>query len=161
VYVPDRWRFVVNGEEVEVETARDTPLLYVLRNRLCLKGARFGCGQGLCGSCTVLMDGRPIFSCDTPVWSVEGRNVETVEGLASDGEPHPLQRAIMEERAGQCGYCLAGIVMRAKALLNENPRPTRGEIAEALDRNLCRCGAHNRIIRAIERAGAEIQGDAR
>lgn len=156
----ERFNFTVNGNAVEAETDRDTPLLYVLRNQLELKGSRFGCGLGLCGSCTVLMDGHPIFSCDTPLWSVQDRSIETVEGLAQDGEPHPLQRAILEEQAGQCGYCLSGIVMRAKALLDSNPTPSRAEIAEALDRNLCRCGAHNRIIRAIQRAGQEMQGGA-
>jgi nicotinate dehydrogenase subunit A len=157
----EKFGFIVNGNQVEVETDRETPLLYVLRNELGLKGARFGCGLGLCGSCTVIMDGHAVFSCDTPVWSAANRRIETVEGLAKNGTPHPLQRAILDEQAGQCGYCLSGIVMRAKALLDQNPRPSRGEIAEALDRNLCRCGAHNRIIRAIQRAGEEIEGGRR
>lgn len=153
----EQFRFVVNGKAVVVATDRDIPLLYILRNDLGLKGARFGCGLGLCGSCTVILDGQAVFSCDTPIWSVEGRSVETVEGLATNGEPHPLQRAIVQEQAGQCGFCLSGIVMRAKALLDTNLRPSRDEIADALDRNLCRCGAHNRIIRAIQRAGEAIE----
>jgi nicotinate dehydrogenase subunit A len=156
--VSERFSLVVNGSKVEVETERDTPLLYVLRNDLGLRGVRFGCGEGLCGCCTVIMDGHPVFSCDTPIWSAENRRIETVEGLAASGRPHPLQRAVMDEQAGQCGYCLSGIVMRAKALLDRNARPSRRDIAQALERNLCRCGAHNRIIRAIERAARELAG---
>jgi nicotinate dehydrogenase subunit A len=161
VHLSERCSLVVNGSRVEVTAERDTPLLYVLRNQLGLKGARFGCGEGACGSCTVLMDGHPVFSCDTPVWSVQDRRIETIEGLAKNGDLHPLQRAVLAEQAGQCGYCLSGIVMRAKALLAQTPRPSRSQIAAALHRNLCRCGAHNRIIRAIQRAGAEIEGGER
>jgi nicotinate dehydrogenase subunit A len=152
---PDVTRLVVNGEDREVRTEPDTPLLTVLRNHLGLTGSRFGCGLGLCGSCTVLVDGEPVYSCDTPLWSVEGRSVTTVEGL---GGSHPVQRAFVDEQAAQCGYCVSGIVVRAVALLAGNPRPTDQEVRTALDGNLCRCGAHNRMVRAVLRAaehGAE------
>lgn len=156
--MPEAFQLVVNGKEVEVRADRDTPLLYILRNQLGLKGTRFGCGLGLCGSCTVIIDGEAVHSCDTPLWSVQDRSVETVESLARDGALHPLQKAILDEQAAQCGYCLTGIIMRAKALLAHTPRPSREQIAEALDRNLCRCGAHNRILRAIDRAAGELEG---
>lgn len=152
----EKHRLIVNGKAVEVDADRDMPLLYVLRNMLGLKGTRFGCGEGICGSCTVVADGHAIYSCDTPVWAVHDKNIETVEGLARGDALHPLQRAFLDEQAGQCGYCLSGIVMRAKALLDENPQPTRAEIVAVLDKNLCRCGAHNRIIRAVQRAAAEL-----
>lgn len=142
----------VNGAAVDVAAPANTPLLYVLRNDLGLKGTRFGCGQGTCGSCTVLVEGRAITACNTPLEAVAGGSVETVEGLAHGDAPHPLLAAIVAEQAGQCGYCLTGILMRAKALLTETPRPTRTQIAAALDDNICRCGAHDRIIRAVERA---------
>ena len=152
----DSIRLTVNGDEVAVDADRDTPLLYILRNELGLKGTRFGCGLGLCGSCTVIVDGLAVHSCDTPLWSVEGKSVETVDGLADNGELHPIQRAVIEEQAAQCGYCLSGIIMRAKAFLESTPSPTRAEIAQALDRNLCRCGAHDRILRAMQRAAKEM-----
>lgn len=152
----EKFSFVVNGAAVDVSVERDTPLLYILRNDLDLKGTRFGCGDGLCGSCTVIVDGRAAMSCDMPVGSVAGCRVETVEGLERDGEPHPLQRAVLDEQAGQCGYCLSGIIMRAKVLLDEVPRPSRAEIASALDGNLCRCGSHQRIMKAVERAAAAL-----
>ena len=142
----------VNGAAVDVAAPASTPLLYVLRNDLGLKGTRFGCGEGTCGSCTVLLEGRAITACNTPLEAVAGGSVETVEGLAHGNAPHPLLAAIVAEQAGQCGYCLTGILMRAKALLTETPRPTRSQIAAALDDNLCRCGAHDRIVRAVERA---------
>ena len=142
----------VNGAAVDVAAPANTPLLYVLRNDLGLKGTRFGCGEGTCGSCTVLVEGRAVTACNTPLEAVAGGSVETVEGLADGDDPHPLLAAIVAEQAGQCGYCLTGILMRAKALLAETPRPTRPQIAAALDDNLCRCGAHDRIIRAIARA---------
>lgn len=145
----------VNGKPAKVDVDRDTALLYVLRNDLGLKGTRFGCGDGVCGACMVIIDGRAQFACDTPIWSVAGKSVETVEGLAKDDVLHPLQEAILDEQAGQCGYCLSGIIMRAKALLEEKPRATRAEIADALDRNLCRCGAHARILDAIETAAQQ------
>lgn len=151
--MPETFSFNVNGTKQQVSVERDTPLLSVLRNDLNLKGARFGCGDGLCGACMVIVDGRAIFSCDTPVWSVEDKQVETIEGLAKDGELHPLQSAFLEEQAGQCGYCLSGIIMCAKALFDEKPEADRKDIVTALERNLCRCGTHNRILKAIESAG--------
>jgi nicotinate dehydrogenase subunit A len=144
--------FDVNGAPATAHADPDTPLLYVLRNDLGLRGARFGCGQGLCGACTVIVDGRPVNSCDTPVWMVEGKQVRTIESLADGERLHPVQQAVLDEQAGQCGYCLSGIVMAAVALLEERPGATRAEIVEALDGHLCRCGAHGRIVRAIERA---------
>ncbi|MEM6495529.1 MAG: (2Fe-2S)-binding protein [Pseudomonadota bacterium] len=152
--------FRVNGKEVAVDAAPSTPLLLTLRNDLALKGTRHGCGEGDCGACTVLLDGRPVTSCNTPVEAVRGQNVETVEQLTSEATPHPLVTSVLEEQAGQCGYCLPGILMRAKALLAETVRPDRTTIAGALDNNLCRCGAHNRIMRAIEKAGAALAGEA-
>ena len=151
----EAFSLTVNGKPVEVEADRDTPLLYVLRNDLGLKGARFGCGQGLCGACTVILDGRAVYSCDTPLWSAAGRSVETIESIGKDGRLHPLQAALLYEQAGQCGYCLTGIVMRLKALIDADPRPTMDEVAAALERNLCRCGSQPRIIRAIERLIAQ------
>ena len=144
----------VNGAEAAVEADPDTPLLYVLRNDLGLTSVRFGCGVGMCGACTVTVDGRARHSCDMPVWSAKGCAIETVEGLVERNPPHPLMKAFVDEQAGQCGYCLAGILMRAKALLDENPQPSRAEIIAALDGNLCRCGTHVRILRAVERAAA-------
>jgi nicotinate dehydrogenase subunit A len=140
----------VNGEEHPVPAAPDTPLLYVLRNDLGLTGTKFGCGLGVCGACTVLVDGEPVHACETPVSAVAGREVTTVEGLGAG----PLPRAFLDEQAGQCGYCLAGILVRAAALLASNPSPTTDEVRTALDGNLCRCGAHNRIVRAVLRAAA-------
>jgi nicotinate dehydrogenase subunit A len=149
-------RLTVNGTAHEVSAPADTPLLYVLRNDLGLKGTRFGCGSGECGACFVMIDGRALPACDTPLWSAAGKSVTTVEGLAEGGAPNALQRAFLAEQAGQCGYCLSGILMSAAALLRANPRPDDAEIRRALDRNLCRCGAHNRILRAIKRAAAEL-----
>jgi nicotinate dehydrogenase subunit A len=136
---------VVNGTSHEVTCDPDTPLLYVLRNDLGLVGAKFGCGLGLCGACNVLVDGRPVHSCDTPVWAVAGRSVTTVEGL--DG--HPLQDAFVEEQALQCGYCTAGMLVTAAALLERDPDVDDDGVRRALDGNLCRCGSHNRIVRAV------------
>jgi nicotinate dehydrogenase subunit A len=130
----------------------DTPLLYVLRDDLGLKGTRFGCGSGQCGACTVLIDGDAIRSCETPAWSVEGKSIITIEGLGTLARMHPLQSAIIEQQAGQCGYCLSGIIMSAAALIQKDHEPAREKILAALERNLCRCGAHNRIAGAIERA---------
>jgi nicotinate dehydrogenase subunit A len=145
----------VNGRTVEVTAAEDTPLLDVLRNHLDLKGSRYGCGLEQCGSCMVLVDGRAEYSCVRPVGAVVGHAVTTIEGL---GGSHPLQLAFQEEQAGQCGYCMSGIVMTAKALLDSNPSPTRAEIVAALDRNLCRCGAHPRMLRAVEKAASMLRG---
>jgi nicotinate dehydrogenase subunit A len=143
----------VNGEPVVVEAHPDTPLLYVLRNDLGLLGARFGCGLGLCGACFVHVDGAVVPSCDTPVWSVAGKAVVTVEGLAPDGDLHPLQRAVLDEQAAQCAYCVTGVVMSGAALLAHTPRPDEAQAAAALERNLCRCGSHRRMVRAVVRAG--------
>jgi aerobic-type carbon monoxide dehydrogenase small subunit (CoxS/CutS family) len=137
----------VNGAEHRLDVDPETPLLYVLRNELGLVGTRFGCGVGLCGSCTVMIGSRAVRSCNTPVGAVNGP-VTTVEGLGGD---HPLQRALLEEQAGQCGYCLSGIIMSAAALLGATPHPSRSEIRLALDDNICRCGSHPRILRSIER----------
>ena len=138
----------VNGTKVSVAAAGDTPLLDVLRNHLDLKGSRYGCGLEQCGSCMVVIDGKAEYSCVRAVSSVAGCAVETIESLAD----HPLHRAFLEEQAGQCGYCLSGIMMTAKALLDATPNPSRAQIVAALDGNLCRCGAHPRIVRAIEKA---------
>ena len=149
----DQVRFAVNGKDVVVKTMASTPLLFVLRNDLGLRGTRQGCGEGECGACTVLVNGRPITSCNTPVEAVADAEIETVEALISDSGDHPLLEATVAEQAGQCGYCLAGILMRAKALLAANPHPSRSELVKALDQSLCRCGSHNRIIRAVMAAG--------
>jgi nicotinate dehydrogenase subunit A len=146
----------VNGRRCEVHAEPDTALLYVLRNHLGLKGTRFGCGLGVCGACLVLVDGRPTYSCDTPLWSVEGKEVTTVEGLGTDG-PHPVARAIVEQQAAQCGYCMSGIVVSAAALLAEHTDPSEADVRSALDGNLCRCGAHNRVVRAVLAAAAEMR----
>jgi nicotinate dehydrogenase subunit A len=147
----------VNGERRSVSAGPDTPLLYVLRNDLGLVGSRFGCGNGQCGACFVIVEGRPVPSCDTPLWSVENKSVTTVEGLAEGGELHPVQKALLAEQAAQCGYCISGIAVAAAAFLSRNPNPSEQQIREALDRNLCRCGAHNRVVRAVLRAAKEMQ----
>jgi nicotinate dehydrogenase subunit A len=152
--------FTVNGRPVHVDVDGTTPLLAVLRNELDLSGTRFGCGQEQCGACVVLLDGEPAFSCAFAIDAVAGRAVTTVEGLVGADGPHPLKQAFIDEQAGQCGYCLSGILMSASALLKRNPRPSRREIAAELDRHLCRCGAHNRIIAAIQKAGATMSGAA-
>ena len=139
----------VNGTERVVEADTETPLLYVLRNDLKLKGTRFGCGLGQCGSCTVIIDGQAVQSCDVPVGAVASKAITTIEGIAGDRRLHPLQQAFVDHQAGQCGYCATGIIMAAKALLDRNPSPGEGEIRQALARNLCRCGTHQRILRAI------------
>ncbi len=150
----------VNGRSHEVVAEAETPLLYVLRNELKLKGARFGCGQGQCGACMVLVDGKPVQSCDMPVSAAAGRPITTIEGLGSAAAMHPLQRAFVAEQAAQCGYCVSGIIMSAKALLDANPRPTEAETRAALKGNLCRCGTHQRILRAIRRAAQEMEKKA-
>jgi nicotinate dehydrogenase subunit A len=152
----EQFRLSVNGAECEVVAGSDTPLLYALRNDLQLKGARFGCGSGQCGACFVLMDGHAVPACDTPLWSAVGKEIITIEGLSTNGKLHPLQQAFIAEQAAQCGYCTSGILISAAALLRENPRPTEAEVRAALDRNLCRCGSHNRVVRAVLRAAAEL-----
>ena len=148
--------FNVNGARRAVTADADTPLIYILRNDLKLKGTRFGCGQGVCGCCTVLLDGRSVQSCNTLMSAVEGRTVTTIEGLGSGASLHPLQEAFIEDQAGQCGYCLTGIIMGAAALLKCNPSPTDAQIRSELDIHLCRCGSYDRILRAIRRANQKM-----
>ena len=150
----------VNGSEVAVAADPDTPLLDVLRNHLGLVGTKFGCGLEQCGCCIVLVDGRPEKSCGKAVSTVAGKQVVTIEGLGTRDRPHPLQQAFLDEQAGQCGYCLPGIIVTAKALLDRNPTPSRAQIAQALDDNICRCGSHVRILRAVERAAAAMRDGA-
>ena len=147
----------VNGQRREVRTEPDTALLYVLRNHLGLKGTRFGCGLGLCGTCLVLVDGTPAYACDMPLWAAQDKEITTVEGLGTGGRPHPVTRALLAEQAAQCGYCLSGVIIAATALLERNPDPSDPEVRIALDGNLCRCGAHNRIVRAVLAAAAELR----
>jgi nicotinate dehydrogenase subunit A len=147
----------VNGRSVRVTALETTPLLDVLRNQLDLKGTRYGCGLEQCGSCMVLLDGEPVYACSREIGTVGGRSVMTIEGLGSVAQPHPLQQAFLGEQAGQCGYCLSGILMSAKALLDRNPAATRADIVAALDKHLCRCGAHPRILRAVENAAATLR----
>jgi nicotinate dehydrogenase subunit A len=159
--VPKKFDFSVNGEAISVSLDNEeTPLLDVLRNKLGLMGTRFGCGLEQCGCCMVLIDSAPEKCCTKPVWSVAGKKVVTIEGLGSAERPHPLQQAFLDGQAGQCGYCLSGILITAKALLDKNPKPSRAEIAQALDGNICRCGSHNRIIRAVEKAAAILRAGA-
>jgi|SRR6516165_9870680 len=147
---------VVNGQSHQLDVEPDTPLLYVLRDDLALHGPKFGCGLGQCGACTVIMDGKAVRSCQTPVATMAGRTVTTLEGLGTVDRPHPLQRAFIEEQAAQCGYCINGMIMTATAFLGRRTAPTDREIRRALARNLCRCGTHQRIIRAVKRAAAAI-----
>jgi nicotinate dehydrogenase subunit A len=142
----------VNGKAVSVTADAQTPLLNILRNHFGLVGTKFGCGLEQCGCCMVLIDGEPEKSCGKSLSVVAGKEIVTIEGLGTRDQPHPLQRAFIDEQAGQCGYCLPGILITAKALLDHNPSPSRKEIAEALDENICRCGSHIRILRAVERA---------
>jgi nicotinate dehydrogenase subunit A len=152
--------FTINERPVEVAADGDTPLLDVLRNHLGLTGTRFGCGLEQCGACMVLIDGVAEKSCGKALSTVAGKRVMTIEGLGTPSHPHPLQRAFIDEQAGQCGYCLSGILISAKALLDRNPAPTRSEIAAALDANICRCGTHHRILRAVARAAAWMREQA-
>ncbi|HEX2828554.1 MAG TPA: (2Fe-2S)-binding protein [Burkholderiales bacterium] len=145
-------RLHVNGKNVDIDADPTTPLLYVLRDHLQLNGAKFGCGLGQCGACTVMVDGKPVFSCVTPIAALAGRRVKTVEGLGTLDNPGPVQRAFIEEQAAQCGYCIPGMMMRAQALLESDPNPTPAEIRRHMNPNLCRCGTHMRILRAVERA---------
>jgi nicotinate dehydrogenase subunit A len=145
----------INGALRAVDAKPDTPLLYVLRNDLGLVGTRFGCGSGLCGACFVLVDGRPMASCDLPISVVADKKITTVEGLGADGGLHPVQKALIDEQAAQCGYCMSGIAVSAVALLTRNNRPSEKEVREALDKHLCRCGSHNRVVRAVLKAAHE------
>jgi nicotinate dehydrogenase subunit A len=146
----------VNGKTRIVETDPGTPLLYVLRDDLELNGPKFGCGLSQCGACTVILDGETVRSCVTPVSAAQNRSITTLEGLGSVAHPHPLQAAFIAEQAGQCAYCMNGMIMTAKVLLDKNPRPSEEQIKQALDGLLCRCGSHLRIIRAIQRAAGEL-----
>ena len=149
----------VNGSQRSVPAEPDTPLLYVLRNDLALNGAKFGCGLAQCGACTVLLDGRAVRSCVTPIGAIGEAEITTIEGLGTTDKPHPLQQAFIDMQAAQCGYCINGMIMAAKDLLNQKPHPTEAEVREALTQNLCRCGTHNRIVRAVLHA-AEKMGKA-
>ena len=146
----------VNGASRTVNVEPDTPLLYILRNDLELNGPRFGCGLSQCGACTVLVDGRPTRACATAVSSIGSKQVTTLEGLGTPLKLHPLQKAFIDEQAAQCGYCANGMIMTAKALLDKTPKPTEAQIRKALAANLCRCGTHNRIVRAVQRASKEV-----
>jgi nicotinate dehydrogenase subunit A len=147
----------VNGKSHQVDADPATPLLYVLRDHLALNGAKFGCGLGQCGACTVLADGEAIFSCVVPVSVLQGRRIKTLEGLGTIENPGPVQRAFIEEQAAQCGFCIPGMIMRAQALLEKNPSPSQAEIRRFLNTNLCRCGTHMRILRAVERAARAMK----
>jgi nicotinate dehydrogenase subunit A len=147
----------VNGQSHQLDAEPDTPLLYVLREELKLNAAKYGCGLGQCGACTVLVDGEPVFSCVTPVLLLEGRSITTVEGLGTIEAPGPMQQAFIQEQAAQCGYCIPGMMMRAQALLQRNPAAGDEEIRAHMEPNLCRCGTHMRIMAAIKRAGALMQ----
>jgi nicotinate dehydrogenase subunit A len=150
-------RLRVNGVEREIAADPGTPLLSVLRGPLGLTATRFGCGANQCGACLVLIDGQAVAACDTPLWAAAGKDIVTVEGLGTPERPHPLQRAFIAEQAMQCGYCISGILVTAAALLKRNPDPSEAQVRAALDRNLCRCGAHNRIVRAVLRAAREAR----
>lgn len=145
-------RFSVNGQAVEVDLDTDTLLVYILRNDLKLKGTRFGCGTGNCGSCTVLIEDQAVQSCDIPLWSVAGKHITTIEGLGSNESPHPIQDAFLDEQAAQCGYCINGMMMSLAGLLKRTRHPSDAELLAALDRHLCRCGTHMRILKAARKA---------
>jgi nicotinate dehydrogenase subunit A len=153
----ETFKIRVNGCDSEIHADPNTPLLYILRNDLKLKGTRFGCGDGQCGACNVLFDGRPVQSCDTPLWSVPGHEITTIEGIGTESKLHPVQQAFIDEQAIQCGYCIGGIIMSAVALLEREKDPSDEQIAAALDRNLCRCGTHVRILRAIRSAARAMR----
>jgi nicotinate dehydrogenase subunit A len=150
-------RFRLNGVETDVDADPETSLLATLRGPLRMTGPHFGCGAGECGACNVMVGDHAVTACDTPLWSVADKDVTTIEGLGNPQRPHPLQRAFIAEQALQCGYCVSGILMSAAALLKRNPDPSNSEIRATLDRNLCRCGSHNRMVRAILRAAAEMR----
>ncbi|MGE5465626.1 MAG: (2Fe-2S)-binding protein [Methanocella sp.] len=147
----------VNGRAYPIDADPDTPLLYVLRDQLQLNGAKFGCGLGQCGACTVMVDGEPVFSCITPISALPNRQVKTVEALGTVESPGPMQRAFIEEQAAQCGFCIPGMMMRAQALLERNAAPTIAQIRAHMSTNLCRCGTHMRILRAVERAAGYMK----
>lgn len=149
--------FRLNGVATDIDADPDTPLLAILRGQLRMTGPHFGCGAGECGACNVILGDHAVTACDTPLWSVADKDITTIEGLGDAQKPHPLQRAFIAEQALQCGYCVSGILMSAAALLMRNPNPTDRDVRAALDRNLCRCGSHNRMVRAVLRAAAEMQ----
>jgi nicotinate dehydrogenase subunit A len=157
---PDPIQLTANGIAHTVHAEHDTPLLYILRNDLQLKGSKFGCGLGQCGACMVLIDGKNVMSCDTPLWAAAGKAITTIEGLGTTDAPGVLQRAFIAEQAVQCGYCISGMIVSATELLQKTPDPDEAEIREALARNLCRCGTHTRIIKAVQRAARELAGTA-
>ncbi len=146
----------INGKTQQLDVEPDTPLLYVLRDDLELRGAKFGCGLGQCGACTVIVDGKAERSCSIAVSKVAGKKITTLEGLGSSAKPHPIQKAFIDEGAAQCGYCINGMIMTSKALLDRTPHPSEKQIRQALAGNLCRCGTHPRIIRAVKRAAAAM-----
>lgn len=150
--------FTLNGKPTRLSVDGGRPLLWVLRNDLALTGAKYGCGEGLCGACTVLVNDKAVRSCQTAVREIAGKRVVTIEGLAANGALHPVQKAFMAHDALQCGYCTPGMIMNAVSFLHENPQPGRVQILEAMDDNLCRCGAHHRIVRAIQDAAQEMKG---
>ena len=150
-------QFRLIGVETDIDADPDTSLLSILRGQLGMTGPHFGCGAGECGACNVIVGDRAVTACDTPLWSVADKDITTIEGLGDAKRPHPLQRAFIAEQALQCGYCVSGILMSAAALLKRNPDPTAADVKTALDRNLCRCGSHNRMVRAILRAAAEMR----
>lgn len=150
--------FMLNGKKTEILLDPKETLLWVLRNRLGLTGTKFGCGQGYCGSCTVIIDNEAVRSCMLPVGEVAGKQVITIEGLSKDGKLHPVQKAFVDHEALQCGYCTPGMIMNATALLMKNPKVTRQEIIKGMEDNLCRCGAHKRIIEAVETAAGQMKG---
>ena len=151
-------RFVLNGKKTEILVDPTNTLLWVLRNQLGLTGTKYGCGMGFCGTCTVLIDNEAVRSCSLPVGDIEGKKVVTIEGLEKNGKLHPVQKAFIEHDALQCGFCTPGMILNAVALLNKNPKPTRQDIATGMEDNLCRCGAHIRIIQAVETAAGEMKG---
>lgn len=150
-------RFRLNGVETDIDADPDSSLLSILRGQLGMTGSHFGCGAGECGACNVIVGDRAVTACDAPLWSLADKDVTTIEGLGNAQRPHPLQRAFIAEQALQCGYCVSGILISAAALLMRNPNPTDADVRAALDRNLCRCGSHNRMVRAVLRAAAEMQ----
>ena len=151
-------RFTLNDKPASVTTDGDRPLLWVLRTDLDLTGTKYGCGEGLCGACTVIVNGDAVRSCQVPAKEVSGKTVMTIEGLAADSGVHPVQKAFMEHDALQCGYCTPGMILNAVALLRKNPHPTMAQIVEGMDDNLCRCGAHNRIVQAVQTAAKVMEG---
>lgn len=159
--MPDTLSFRLNGGEVHLDVDSDRHLLWVLRTDLGLTGAKYGCGEGHCGACTVLVDGKPVRSCLRRAKEVHGKDVVTIEGLAKDGKLHPLQKAFADNEAMQCGYCTPGMIMEAAGLLRANPDPSEEQILSGMEHNLCRCGAHPRIVRAIHDAAAEMRGGAK